>query len=78
MFDLYPPILINDALQKKEYIYILSKSFRKLSSFPKKWNEYTDFFFEQELDRLVTNATLFYDTVNKIGLNREKMNSKHG
>jgi len=37
-----------------------------------------NFFFEQELDRLVTNATLFYDTVNKIGLNREKMNSKHG
>jgi len=33
MFDLYPPILINDALQKKEYIYTLSKSFRQLSSF---------------------------------------------
>ena len=78
MFDLYPPIFINDALQKKEYFSTLSKCFRQLSCFPKKWNEYTEIFFEQELDRLVTNATLLYDTVNKIGLNREKMNSKHG
>lgn len=72
MYDLYPPIFINDAPQKKEYISTLSKSFRQLDTFPKKWNEHTENFFEQELDRLVINATLLYETVNKIGLNRKK------
>jgi len=74
MYDLYPPIFINDAPQKTEYITTLSKSFGQLSSFPKKWNEHTENFFEQELDRLVFNATLLYETVNKIGLEREKVN----
>ena len=71
MYDLYPPIFINDAPQKKEYIATLSKSFRELDNSPKKWNKHTELFFEQELDRLVVNATLLYDTVNKIGLERE-------
>ncbi len=71
MYDLYPPIFINDAPQKKEYTATLSKSFRQLDNFPKKWNEHTEAFFEQELDRLVTNTTLLYETVNKIGLERE-------
>ncbi len=71
MYDLYPPIFINDAPQKKEYISTLSKSFRELNNLPKKWNEHTENFFEQELDRLVKNATLLYETVNKIGLERK-------
>ena len=71
MYDLYPPIFINDAPQKKEYINTLSKSFRALDKSPNKWNEHIEAFFEQELDRLVTNATLLYDTVNKIGLERK-------
>lgn len=77
MYDLYPPIFINDAPQKKEYIATLSKSFRELSNSPKKWNEHTENFFEQELDRLLVNATLLYETVNKIGLEREKTNKNH-
>jgi Fic family protein len=77
MYDLYPPIFINDAPQKKEYISTLSKSFRELSNSPKKWNEYIENFFEQELDRLLVNATLLYETVNKIGIEREKTNKNH-
>lgn len=71
MFDLYPPIFINDAAQKKEYITTLSNSFRTLNQSPQKWNEHTEAFFEQELDRLFVNATLLYDTVNRIGLERK-------
>ena len=77
MFDLYPPIFISDAPQKKEYISTLSKSFRELDNSPKKWNEHTETFFEQELDRLVVNATLLYETVNRIGLEREKVNKNN-
>jgi len=72
MYELYPPIFINDASQKQEYISTLSKSFRELDISPKKWNEHTETFFEQELDRLVVNATLLYERVNKIGLERKK------
>jgi Fic family protein len=72
MYDLYPPIFINDAPQKKEYITTLSKSFRELDNSPKQWNEHTEIFFEQELDRLLVNANLLYETVNKIGQEREK------
>jgi len=72
MYDLYPPIFINDAPQKKEYVTTLSQSFRELDNSPKKWNEHTETFFELELDRLVVNATLLYETVNRIGLEREK------
>jgi hypothetical protein len=72
MYDLYPPIFINDAPQKKEYITTLSQSFRELDNYPRKWNEHTETFFEQELDRLLVNATLLYETVDKIGQEREK------
>jgi Fic family protein len=74
MYDLYPPIFINDAPQKKEYVTTLSQSFKELDTTPKKWNEHTATFFELELDRLVVNATLLYETVNRIGLEREKKN----
>jgi Fic family protein len=74
MYDLYPPIFINKSPQKKEYITTLSKSFRELDNSPMKWNEHTEAFFEQELDRLLLNANLLYDIVNNIGLEREKLN----
>ena len=77
MFDLYPPVFINDAPQKNEYIATLSKSFRELDNSPKKWNEHIETFFEQELNRLEVNATLLYETVNKIGIEREKLNVNH-
>jgi len=67
MYDLYPSIFINCAPHKKEYIASISKSFIQLINFPKKWNEHTENFFEHELVRLVTNATLLYEAVNRIG-----------
>ncbi|HRA60374.1 MAG TPA: Fic family protein [Bacteroidia bacterium] len=72
MYDLYPPIFINDAPQKKEYISTLANSFKELMNQPNQWNNYTSTFFEQELDRLLVNATLLYESINLIGKNREK------
>ena len=71
MYDLYPPIFINDAPQKKEYITTLSNSFKELMNHPKEWNNYTEQFFEQELDRLLVNAQLLFESINLIGINRE-------
>jgi Fic family protein len=78
MYDLYPPIFINDASQKKEYIATLGNSFRELARHPNVWNNYTAQFFEQELDRLLTNASLLYASINQIGINRadEKCKTK--
>lgn len=73
MYDMYPPIFINDAPQKIEYITTLGHSFRELEKQPNKWNNYTDAFFEQELDRLLLNSTFLYESINIIGLNREKL-----
>jgi len=72
MYDLYPPIFINDAPQKKEYIATLSNSFKGLLKNPHKWNDYTEQFFKQELDRLLVNAQLLYESINPIDINREK------
>ncbi len=72
MYDLYPPIFINDVPQKKEYIATLSYSFKELLKNPHKWNDYTEQFFEQELDRLLVNAQLLYESINLIAINREK------
>jgi Fic family protein len=76
MFDLYPPIFINDAPQKKEYITTLANSFRELENHPGKWNDYTAKFFEQELDRLLTNTTMLYESINSIGIKRAKGNGR--
>jgi hypothetical protein len=72
MYDLYPPIFINDAPQKKEYISTLANSFKELMIQPNKWNNYTSMFFEQELDRLFVNAKLLYESINLIGKNRAR------
>lgn len=76
MYDLYPPIFINDASQKKEYISTLANSFKMLEKQPDKWNDYTAHFFEHELDRILKNANLLYESINIIGLKREK--KQHG
>lgn len=73
MYDLYPPIFINDASQKKEYISSLSNSFASLLREPKHWNDFTALFFEQELDRVLVNAKLLYESINLIGKNRESL-----
>ncbi len=71
MYDLYPPIFINDAPQKNEYITTLAQSFKGLMNQPNEWNDYTEKFFEQELDRLLINASLLYESINQIGKDRE-------
>lgn len=71
MFHLYPPIFINDAAKKKEYISSLSNSFSSLRQKPNEWNIHTENFFSQELDRLITNTEILYESIKSIGLDRE-------
>lgn len=78
MYDLYPPIFISDAPQKKEYITTLGNSFRELERHPGKWNDYTAQFFEQELDRLLINTSLLYESINLIGITRAEQNKNRG
>jgi Fic family protein len=73
MYDLYPPIFINDVAQKKEYIATLGESFRELDRRPNTWNNYTAAFFEQELDRLLMSVSALYDSIKLIGLKREEL-----
>lgn len=72
MYELYPPIFINDVSQKKEYITTLGNSFRELNSSHGEWNEFTSQFFEQELNRLLISAKSLYDIINQIGTERGK------
>lgn len=76
MYDLYPPIFINDAVQKREYITTLGKSFQELGRHPHQWNEHAALFFEQELDRILNNTRFLHHTINRIGLDREKCTPK--
>ncbi len=71
MYDLYPPIFISNAPQKKEYINTLATSFKELMFQPNKWNTFTNQFFEQEIDRILINATLLFESINIIGKDRE-------
>ncbi len=74
MYQMYPPIFINDAIEKKEYIYTLSNSFLRLTKESTVWNEFTHLFFEQELNRLLKNLNFLYDSINEIGKLRKKSN----
>ena len=72
MYELYPPIFINNSSQKKEYIASLANSFRALDN-ANEWSEFTSQFFEQELDRLLINTKSLYDVINQIGTERVKI-----
>ena len=72
MYNLYPPIFIRDAVEKKEYINTLSNSFMGLERKPGKWNSHLDDFFSQELGRIKDNATLVYESIKNLGENRNK------
>lgn len=72
MYNMYPPIFINDTAEKKEYIDTLSSSFKELTKDATVWNEFTHLFFEQELDRLIKNLNFLYDSINTIGKSRKK------
>lgn len=78
MYDLYPPIFIGDAPEKKEYISTLGNSFSELDKHPGQWNDYTAQFFDQELDRLLTNTSLLYESINLIGKKREESHKYKG
>ena len=75
MYNMYPPIFINDAVEKKEYIHTLSNSFKELSKNPTVWNEFTNVFFDQELNRIIKNLNFLYNSINTIGKVR-KTNSE--
>ena len=75
MYNLYPPIFIRDAKEKKEYIDTLSSSFSSLERNPGKWNSHLDDFFSQEMRRIRHNASLVYESVKNIGENRKQYES---
>ena len=70
MHDLYPPIFINDVTVKKKYLLILGHSFKELLKYPKKWNCFTEAFFDQEIDLIIQNCAMLYEKVNSIGIAR--------
>ncbi|WP_158728821.1 MULTISPECIES: Fic family protein [unclassified Flavobacterium] len=70
MFELYPPIFIEEITQKKDYINALSNSFKALDKEPTLWNDHTNLFFEQQLDILLTSTSLLLESIDKIGLHR--------
>jgi Fic family protein len=74
MYSLYPPIFINDSIEKKLYISTLSNSFKELEKKPLQWNKYTSDFFDQELNRLLVNSRLLLKKIQEIGEKRKKYN----
>ncbi|NNE66636.1 MAG: hypothetical protein HKN33_08715 [Pyrinomonadaceae bacterium] len=76
MFDLYSPIFVNDAAQKKLYIDTLAMSFAELNKNPGSWNEHTAAFFEQEIDRLLKNTDYLFDSIDRIGAQRRGIGAK--
>lgn len=73
MFDLYPPIFINNETDKEEYITTLGHSFMELHKSPIEWNKQLSNFFEQELDRLLKNIRTLCQSVYETGL-KERQN----
>ncbi|MCY7408821.1 MAG: Fic family protein [Chitinophagales bacterium] len=72
MFDLYPPIFIDEVSQKKEYINALSNSFSELDKSPAQWNKSINLFFEQQLDILFESILSLLEKINFLGLKRMK------
>ena len=70
MYDLYPPIYIDEVLQKKEYISALANSFSALDKEPYTWNENLTVFFDQQLDILLESAAALLETIDTLGMKR--------
>jgi len=66
MFELYPPIFISNKTEKKNYVEALSKSFKAINANENIWNNETNIFFEQELDRLLQSIQYVKDNLNPI------------
>ncbi len=75
MFALYPPIFIDSAMQKKDYINALSLSFKELEITSAVWNNNINLFFEQQLDLLQESVITLHEKVSTIGLKRLKDNN---
>jgi Fic family protein len=71
MYELYPPIFISGVAEKRVYIDTLEQSFGWILQHGCSWNPFIESFFEQELDRLLRNATLIHEQVRKAGNLRE-------
>jgi len=65
MYNLYPPIFIKDEAEKKEYIKALSESFRAVERNNSIWNEQTNIFFQQELNRVAKNIDYILFKINQ-------------
>jgi fido (protein-threonine AMPylation protein) len=63
MFNLYPPIFIRDEIEKIEYIASLSNSFKTLQKNKTKWNNETNMFFQQELNRISNSINFILDEI---------------
>ena len=70
MHDLYPPIFINDVSIKMKYLALLGHSFKELLNHPMEWNNFTEAFFDQEIDLILQNTIMLYEKINHIGLSR--------
>ena len=63
MYNLYPPIFIKDDTEKKEYINSLSQSFRAVERNNSVWNEETNLFFNQELNRVAESIAYILNEI---------------
>ncbi len=63
MYNLYPPIFIKDNTEKKEYINALSQSFRAVERNNSVWNEETNLFFNQELNRVAQSIAYILNEI---------------
>ena len=52
LYELFPPIYINDQAEKQEYVRSLADSFEALERSPMSYSEHTHRFFMQEIERL--------------------------
>ena len=63
MYDLFPPIFINDKDEKEQYISSLKNSFESLRNNPYEFSEATKLFFLLEINRLLKNTKIVYESI---------------
>ena len=71
MFELYPPIYVSGVEEKAEYIETLESSFQWIARNGCAWNTHLEAFFDQEMNRLLRNATTLYYKVLEMGNSRK-------
>lgn len=63
LHELYPPVYINDKVEKQEYVRSLTASFEALERSPMSYSEHTHRFFIQEIERLKRSVDFLYEEV---------------